>query len=345
MNTRTQFWAVIAAALLAQGCAGLTAKPAWHEPYRLSKTYADAGQWETVIELLNRAIAADPVSDPNKPAGMFRRVAYYPYLDLGRAYLAIDRLDEASLYCDKALSEGNTPLSAINDCLARVESRSKTTARSLPHYPAAERFDIPEFPWPPPKASAKASIPSSMLAAPGRAARLGDAAERLERALFASGYEEFSYFHIPQGFAVVTRLEQFYPDGRPKEAPARWVARLEPQPIFSLASYLKALFTAQKGYYRILVFFVTAAPINQGGKEVSRDEAAAWLHGGANMLPSSIGTLALTKDHYCMAFIYEFEQMTRDHPAALKIPGMLFGRAHLEKSAIWKNLEQFARQG
>ena len=126
---------------------------------------------------------------------------------------------------------------------------------------------------------------------------------------------------------------------------AWWVSWFEAQPIFSLASYLKALFTAQKGYYRILVFFVTAAPINQGGKEVSRDEAAAWLHGGANMLPSSIGTLALTKDHYCIAFIYEFEQMTRDHPAMLKIPGMLFGRAHLEKSAFLNNLVQFARQG
>lgn len=45
--------------------------------------------------------------------------------------------------------------------------------------------------------------------------QLGHVAESLAGALEKVGYSERSYFSVPGGFALATKLEQIYPDGRP----------------------------------------------------------------------------------------------------------------------------------
>ncbi len=334
------FLMCLAAAILVSFAVSAAA-PKWYEYYRLSKTSAEKQEWERAIEQLKSAIAERPQSSRKIRIGFLRWTSYYPYLDLGLAYLAVGKISEAESSCKQAQAEGITPRERVRDCLAQIDNSQQKSVRSLP-YPAAE---LPEFPWPPPKASAQTTIPVNLLITSGRATQLNDVAKRLENALSYAGYEENSYFYIPRGFALVTRIEQFYPDGRSKEGATRWAATLPPQASFSLSAYLKALFTAEKGYYRILVFLVTSVPVRQSSQEISRDDADAWLHRGANMLPPSIGSLSFSKDHACVALVYEFEQMSRDHEPIFKSPSLILGRIHLQQSRILEALEKLARQG
>lgn len=195
---------------------------------------------------------------------------------------------------------------------------------------------IPRFPWPPPEASAFANIPEDRLLKPNGKTFFKDVADKLREAFEKAGYGEKSWYQVPDGFALVSRMEQIYPNGRPMEEEVRWTPNVDNPPIFSLESYLKALFTAPKGRYRVIVFVVTDMNLIQSEKTVSPEEAMAWLKRGCMEFPPEIGHYPYTNRHYCKAFIYEFEQ--KDHNAILKNPSNLQGREHLEKAKLWSAL-------
>lgn len=199
--------------------------------------------------------------------------------------------------------------------------------------------DFPAFPWPPPQASASVVIPMELVKeSQGEITRLGDVNEKLRRALEASGYVERSYFAVPEGFALVTRLEQINPDGTPKE-PGRWSTEVEPLRRFSLKEYLEALFFANPGLYRIVVFVVTPHPFSQSETAVDRDEAMDWLREGLNALPSSVATQEYTDEFTTTALVYEFEQPESREPM-LSLPSRLTGKAHLDKAGLTSMLER-----
>ena len=107
-----------------------------------------------------------------------------------------------------------------------------------------------------------------------------------------------------------------------------------------MSEYVRALFTANPGYFRVVVFIVAAHPFSQTKAVVKRDEAADWLRAGLNRLPDLISTREYSSETYTVtALIYEFEKPEfRD--AALNIPGLLTGKDHLEKSGFLKAIEQ-----
>ena len=169
---------------------------------------------------------------------------------------------------------------------------------------------------------------------------LGDVATELERAFSSAGYVERSYYAVPQGFALASRLEQINSDGSPAPGAIRWSANIAAPKVFSLASYLRALLGATPGDYRVVIFVVTAAPVTQTTNEPSLQQAQEWLSGGANKLPASIGNIPFTSDSACTALIYEFLQESRDSSAVLKLPSPLTGLAHLEAAGLWRALQQ-----
>jgi hypothetical protein len=69
---------------------------------------------------------------------------------------------------------------------------------------------LPDFPWPPPKPSAGAHISFNKL---NKFATFGDINKIISSALDSGEYDERSYFNVPNGFAIVTRLEQIDPYG------------------------------------------------------------------------------------------------------------------------------------
>jgi hypothetical protein len=195
--------------------------------------------------------------------------------------------------------------------------------------------DIPSFPWPPPQASATDIVPRTLVLGPNaQAALLGDVNNRLVAALEASGYVGKSYYAVPDGFALVTQLEQINADGTSRPVPDRWAASVGTLHSFSLSEYLKALFTANVGHYRIIVIVLTPHPFSQSDAKVTREEALSWIPKGANQLPSSIAERAFTPDFACTALIYEFEELHAGDAATLVTPSNLSGRDHLMKSNV-----------
>ena len=80
-------------------------------------------------------------------------------------------------------------------------------------------------------------------------AKLGDVDSILSNVLHGNGYVEQSYYAVPDGFALVTKLDQINTDGTSKALSDRW--SIAPANVslsyFSLRSYLPALFTAAPG--------------------------------------------------------------------------------------------------
>lgn len=197
--------------------------------------------------------------------------------------------------------------------------------------------EIRAFPWPPPQASAFAVIPQNLLSAKTET-KLKDVAQRLERAFDAGGYAERSYYSIPGGFAVVSRIELIRADGAP-EADGRWSLKSPALIRISLTEFLKALFTAKVGHYRTIAFLATDASLQPDpSKKPTPEGAADWVSQGSPTLPAAIGNLPFTPEHNVTALIYEFERKTPDHDAELKHPSPLPGKGHLEKAGIWTAL-------
>lgn len=201
----------------------------------------------------------------------------------------------------------------------------------------------PHFPWPPPKPSSECAIPRELLADEDEPTLL-EVAAKLEQALDAAGYGQIRYFGFDApwieqatGFAIVSRLEQFTSDGSPMAPPNRWSTDIPPK-AFSFRTFLSALFTAQPGYYRVIVFIATDRPFETGSNGASETEAARWMATGLSGLPEAIGSLPYGKSYTTRAYIYEFEKKTQDHDPEIRNPGRFGGKIHLIQSNIWKNL-------
>ena len=152
-----------------------------------------------------------------------------------------------------------------------------------------------------------------------------------------SGYFEKSYYVVPDGFALATRLEQISQDGVSKAPPARWSAGVPGVEHFSISDYLRALLTANPGYYRVVVFVVTDVPFTESGPPANMGDAQKWLTGGANVLPVSIASTPFGPNTVCTALIYEFTRSAGKDPALL-LPSPLDAHTHLVKSGLWNAL-------
>ncbi len=99
------------------------------------------------------------------------------------------------------------------------------------------------FPFPPPKASTYAEIKNELLFSSNSRQKVTfiDVEKSLRQALDKAGYAEISYFLIPAGFALVTRLEQINADGTPKSKEIRWLPIASKPRVFSMTDYLKPL--------------------------------------------------------------------------------------------------------
>jgi len=188
---------------------------------------------------------------------------------------------------------------------------------------------IPQFPWPPPKVSAFEEIPERFLRKPNIQTSLKDVSNRLVMAFQQAGYGEKSWYQCPNGFALVSQMEQIYSDGSPM---GRWIPNVDNRIVWELKSYFKTLFTAPKGFYRVIVIVVTDQDFSPSHQTVSPKDAREWLTTGGMRLPQKIGVQPYTRNHYCMALIYEFEN--RDHNP-IQVRSDISGYEHLKKAGIW----------
>ena len=144
--------------------------------------------------------------------------------------------------------------------------------------------ELPEFPWPPPQASASYVLPDRLLASYHT---VGDVVGAIIGAMEQSGYVERSFFRTEAGgVALVTRLERINDDGTPSLAAERWPNSGDHYASRdSLFAFLQGLFYVDPGHYRVIVFVLQDLPFSQSSANVTADEARAWLVTGANVLP------------------------------------------------------------
>ena len=179
-------------------------------------------------------------------------------------------------------------------------------------------------------------VPKDHLRAKGET--LGDIETVLRNALLSEGYSDISCFAVPEGFALVTRVEKITADGTALPGVERWATERWPGGALSLLSRLREFFFLEPGLFRIMVFVVTPQSFVQRTEEISREEAAGWIADGANRLPAEVSTRHAGPDVTTTLLVYEFAQPRKEAPATLQSPGRHSGREHLEKSGIWAAL-------
>lgn len=197
--------------------------------------------------------------------------------------------------------------------------------------------EIPQFPFPPPRASAFDVIPRNLLVGERSQPLLKDVKGVLEAAFEQCGYGEKSYYAVPDGFAMASRIEQIREDGSP--GAERWSLEVEPIEDFSLGAYLNALFRARPGHYRVIVFIVTPHPFKQKNVKVNSEDAGAWVSGGLNALPEEIGNHDYTGAFQCTALVYQFRRVGNGQPQFVE-PSVITGKTHLEKAGLLAALAQ-----
>jgi hypothetical protein len=190
--------------------------------------------------------------------------------------------------------------------------------------------ELPPFPWPPPTASASYLLPDNLFAG---ITTLGAAADAIVAALETRGYVERSFFATPAGgIALVTRLEHINTDGSSAADPRRWPPATTVDARLTASLYLRGLFFAEPGRYRVIVFILQGPPFVQSPNEPNKKDAQNWLARGGNVLPPDIAERSF-KDGHCEALIYEFA--SEGGPTAKLIEGSpLTGKQHLEKAGL-----------
>ena len=195
---------------------------------------------------------------------------------------------------------------------------------------------IPQFDWPPPKASAQQAIPDKWLRT-GPAPTLASVADKFEKSLKLAGYAQRSYYSVPRGFALATQFEQIRADGTPLPGDDRWKVGPPRVGNLSLLAFIQALAHAPAGTYRAIVFVVTDSPWVQSTTAPSEAQIMAWAGSGAAALPASIGSLPYGEGYRAHALIYEFRKGASG-PAESVLPSAVSGEMHLERGGIWTPL-------
>lgn len=196
-----------------------------------------------------------------------------------------------------------------------------------------EGLTLPGFPWPPPSCNARFELPETSFAG---FKTLGDVERKIRMALDAKGYAQRSYFSVPNGFALVTQLEQYNgDDGSARNDRTRWLDYPAKDNFAGVLDYLKSFVMPQKGHFRLFVFVVTNHAFGGSTQRVSKEQATAWLSQGFNKLPQSLAAAPFSTGYDVTALVYEFEVPESNRKPVQKCPSPLFdAKTHLQKSGI-----------
>ncbi len=203
-----------------------------------------------------------------------------------------------------------------------------------PGLPTARIHGLPVFdPGPP---SSEEKIPQRLLRADEGATTLGSVARRMVSALDEARYE-YSFLAVgTQGFALVTRMEQFRPDGAP--SPARWSREPPRVGELGLMEFIQALFRAPPGQYRVIALVVSDEARERGGADRGEGRFDALFDCGANRLPQALAVVPFTANTRADALVYEFAKPSANARASLVEHPRRDAHFHLVKAGIWDAL-------
>jgi hypothetical protein len=209
---------------------------------------------------------------------------------------------------------------------------TRPTAGARPPPKTAEGTALPQFPMPPPQWTLRTVLPRGLVVTRD-GEPLGEVFDRLRQAMARAQIVDYTVYGVENdGFAVVARMESIAEDGRP--ASERWTQGVARPVVFSIGDYLKALFTAQPGRYRVIAFLVTARTVTPG-QPADKDTLNRLWRGGAGDLPDDVRHVALPPSGRCEALVYEFFRATDDDPPVHVVDSRLTGPQHLAGAGLW----------
>jgi len=198
---------------------------------------------------------------------------------------------------------------------------------------------IDNFPWPPPTPSSRYTLPAQILSAHKT---VGEVAGAITAALEGRGYSERSFYRAGNGGVVlVTRLEAIAGDGTALPPPGRW-DRVVAAPG-GMATWIRGLFFAQPGLYRVIVFVIGGEAFSTGKQDVTPGMANAWLSGSVDKLPPELAARGFSADDSVWSLVYEFESRDAAKEVSTLSPGRLPARTHLDRSGVLALLENRRR--
>ncbi len=250
---------------------------------------------------------------------------------------------------DGAPPRGIAQQAAPDDQDALTEARSARRVSG----PSGECTEgaVPDFPTPAPAPSSRMALPRGFLNEARQQAnsRLHHAADELDELLMSLGYSERAYFRLRErdqtvGFALVTRMERIHPNGRPYPDDRRFIpAGIDDR--FSVLEFLKSLFIAPVGHYRVLVFTVSREPVRATGPQIGGAGADQWLSTGSTRLLGCVARVPFTDEFGVDVLIYEFRHAPEEDLAAGRsrrstrvsqvIPSKLDPAVHLRRTGIF----------
>lgn len=190
--------------------------------------------------------------------------------------------------------------------------------------------ELKDFPIPYPKPSSNYVFPKAIVR---KARNMAEMDSILINSLDKVGYSNFSYYKIPNGYAMVTSIENIDHNAFPVPSPGRWGVKSTSIQVFSIGDYLRALFNANKGYYRSIVFLVTNKHLNHDGVVPTPNQIDTLVDSGSTTLPHEAKYFSLDDSYRLEALIYEFEKPEYGN-AKLIVPCSHSGKSHLERALI-----------
>ncbi|HUC60531.1 MAG TPA: hypothetical protein VMF53_01100 [Alphaproteobacteria bacterium] len=192
-------------------------------------------------------------------------------------------------------------------------------------------------PWPPPVPTARLNLDLNAITERGKFRTVGDVSDYVTRVFKAAGYDQYSYWYAPGGFAFATSVECVEADGAPKAGGARWVPNVDPFAGDWMKNWFTAIFERPAGYYRVYVLVVTtdtSAPTDQS--LASYPIVKDWAMHGRPFLPEDIKAIPLSPSYIAYVNLYEFKQVSGESPRLLsrsvadpmlelKLAGIAFG--------------------
>lgn len=213
----------------------------------------------------------------------------------------------------------------------RAEQSLKIDVGEWEEDPNRNAFLKAQFPFPPPPCCSPREIPRSSFIS---ATKLGDIANKLCAALEKQGYTYRTFLSVPNGFALVTQMEQYNADYTCRMDASRWSNTPIGASFVGYLDYFKRLVMPSKAYYRTFVFIVTTDAFSQQGTNVSKNEASAWYGRGINRLPKTVAEVLYTEGVTVTALVYEFVVPESNRKPNQKCPNVET-QLHLEKSGLW----------
>ena len=160
-------------------------------------------------------------------------------------------------------------------------------------------------------------ISQSLFYRPG--ATLGDVRGKLDEALTGAGYDERGFYCVPNGFALVTRLERINPATKaPRPPQRRWNTGASGlASSFSLNAIIEALTRADPGTYRVLIFYVTDRPVTPTAAAPTATFGQELIERAGEELPPELESAPYTTRHRVKALVYEFQRRSAGAEPAL----------------------------